>query len=249
MHFKNKIDFLLFLSNFNSIGMGSQGICYYDFRNNNIYKIFHQFFDEYDEELYVRYRSEDILKFIDIKNDTFIWPKELVFVDNEIVGYISDYVDAKSLYQINPLVVDLNDFAKSVKNVEKDLIIISDNGVKTFDMMYNILYGNKDIFVIDHDDYSFSSIDPKELFRKNSDNFNREIMLFLVDGYFDRFISGYRDLSEMYDNKGIDIIEFISLFKKRLSEYEGHNITKLVDAKKSIQKIRRKEHKYERILI
>jgi len=248
--FLSYIKFMKELGFLKIIGQGSQGICYHNLMNNQVYKIFHQFFDEDDDffEYFHVYTKEEILKFSNINNDTFVWAKDVIIVNDEIVGYISDYVDAKSLYKINPLIVNLNHFTQSINTVENDLMIISNNGVVTYDMAYNTLYGKNGIFVIDHDDYSYANIDSEKLFRRNCDNFNYEIMLFLIDNYFDEFITSYKELREMYNSKGININDFIILFRKYLSEYVGHEIVKLKEASKCLNKHKITENKYERIL-
>lgn len=256
MKYDTRDEFLLYINLmekfgvWKEIGVGSQGICYVNVNNNQVYKIFHQFFDREDGflEFFHNYTKEEILRFSNIVNDTFVWVKDVIVVENEIVGYVSDYVNAKSLYKIDPLTVDLNHFSNSVNKVENDLRIISNNGVATYDMAYNTLYGKNGIFVIDHDDYSYANIDSEKLFRRNCDNFNYEVMLFLIDNYFDDFIANYKELREMYNSKGINISEFIMLFRKYLSEYVGEEIVKLKDAYKCLNKRKNNENKYERYL-
>lgn len=253
MNFENKKKFLLFLNRMQKfnflicIGVGSQGICYYDIINDKVYKIFHQFLDRNDCD-YIEYKKEEILKFSQIINSTFIWANDVIIVNDEIVGYISDFANARSLYKINPLKVDLEKFSNCLDKVKKDLKAISDHGVKTYDMMYNILYNKEEFFIIDHDDYSYSDMDSDKLYRMNCDNFNYEIMYFLIDNYFDEFISNYSDLKEMYDNNGVEIKEFIGLFKKYLSEYIGKNIVRLEDASECLNKKKSLKLKYQRIL-
>ena len=73
-------------------------------------------------------------------------------------------------------------------------------------------------------------------------------MYFLVDCYFNEFIYSYKILSEMYDKPDVDILEFISLFRKYLSEYVGSDVKRLRDAKGCINKNKRILKKYERNL-
>jgi len=245
--FLSYVDFMVKIGIFKEIGVGSLGLCYLNIKNNKVYKIFHQFFDdEYDYDAI--YKKEEILKFSNIVNDTFVWAKDVIIVDNNIVGYISDYVSAKPLYHINPLEVNLDHFTNSVCEVEKDIKIISDNGICTYDVIYNTLYGKKGIFVVDHDEYSYSDLDSLELFDKNTDRFNYGIMLFLVDNYFDEFVNSYKELKEMYCSNGININEFIILFRKYLNEYVGHEITKLNEASGCLNKGKIRKKRYERIL-
>lgn len=250
MQFDNKIQFMLFLSKFKSIGSGSQGICYLDSVNNKIYKVFHQFYDIDDDfDYYHDYTKEEILRFSSIKNNTFLWPNEVIIVNGEIVGYICDYVKASSLYETNPLHIDLDNFIELLDYVKKDLTIISDNRIRSFDMMYNILYSNQGIFVIDHDDYSFSDIEPKKLFTINSDNFNKEIMYFFIDTFFDDFIKSHSDLKDMYNSSGIDIKEFLILFRYYLSEKMDFEVKNLGECSKYLNKTRYSKNKYQRILV
>ena len=185
-----------------------------------------------------------MLRFSNIKNKTFIWAKDVIIVNNEIVGYISNYVNAKSLYKINPLLINLNKFSNSISKAKKDIEIISNNGIKTFDVMYNILYGKNGFSIIDYDEYCYSNFDSKKLYNINCDNFNLEIMYFLIDNYFDEFISNYKDLKEMYKKSGVDINCFIDLFIKYLKEETGKEIVRLNDAKQCLNK--KKKVKYQR---
>lgn len=248
--FLSYIKFMKELGAIKEIGRGSQGVCYYNLLSNKVYKIFHQFFDEDEEffEYFHTYTKEELLKFSNIDNDTFIWAKDVIVVNNEIIGYISDYVCGKPLYKINPLTVDLNKFTHSVNNVEKDLRIISEHRVMAFDMIYNILYGSSGINIIDHDDYDFLDLDTEKIYNTNSDVFNLGIMYFLIEGYFDEFISNYKDLKEAYKKEGININEFILLFRKYLSEYVGHEIVKLGEANKCLNKCKNRKIQYQRIL-
>lgn len=247
MHFYSKEVFSLFLCNLKEIGIGSQGVCYLDEKNKKVYKVFHQYFDS-DEEFNVIYKREALLKFSKIKNNTFIWPCDVIVVRDEVVGYISDYVNAKPLYSINPLNVELKKFLLSVKKVINDIEIISENGVITYDMMYNVLYGRRGIFVIDTDDYAYSSKDRDKIFQINRDNFNKSMMYFLVDDYYDEFILDNKILKEMYSCGDIDIEEFILFFSNSLSEYIGKDIVRLRDASKCINKTKILKPKYQRTL-
>ena len=80
--FLNYLKFMEDIGIIKEIGVGSQGICYLELRNNKVYKIFHQFFDEDDEEFYIKYKKEDIVRFSHIVNDTFIWSNDVIVVNN-----------------------------------------------------------------------------------------------------------------------------------------------------------------------
>lgn len=233
MRFKSSDKLLEFLGKryVIEIGSGSQGVCYLNKNNRKVYKIFHQFFDFYLADFCVSYSKDEIMKFDGIINDSFVFPEDVICVGEEVVGYVSNYVNSRSLYEVNPLFISLDDFCDSLGVIGKDIECISNFGVMSFDVMYNVLYGKGGFKVIDTLDYSFSSLDSKELLRINSENFNSEIFYFLIDGFFDNFVSNDSMLSEMYDGKDVDIILFVSLLRKKLSEYIGRDIVKLFDAR------------------
>lgn len=223
----------------------SQGECYKI--GNKVYKIFIQFLDEEYCD-FIEYDNDSILQFSSIKNKTYIWPIDTIMVGDIVVGYITNYVDAKSLYKINPLLVNLDKFEKALESVIPDIKVISDNGVLTFDVAYNILYGRYGFKVIDHMEYSRTDMDSIELYRINKDRFNYEIRLFLIDGYFDEFINDNSLLYSMcYDHK-VDVVDFLREFRRELSEKEGHEILRLGEAKKSMTIHKSRNPKYIRSL-
>ena len=222
---------------------GSQGECYKI--GNKVYKIFIQYIDE-DPYYLFEYSKEDILRFSHIENGTYVWPKDVITVGNIIVGYMMDYVKAKSLFEIDPLTISLNKLESCLNKTMKDIKIISDNGVSTYDVCYNIMYGLNGFKIIDTMEYSCSNIDKAKLFRHNSDMFSYEVKLFLSDGYFDKIVNESTLLYDMYRSKDVSALEFLIEFRKRLSEIEDRKIIRLGDAKKSIKKM--KTPKYIRCL-
>ena len=68
--------------------------------------------------------------------------------------------------------------------------------------------------------------------------FDAEIRYFLVDNYFDEFVNNDILLREMYhDKKNVTSLEFLRMFRNKLSEYIGTDIDKLEKAKKLVMKL------------
>ena len=231
MKFKSKRDLLLKTLVLKEIGEGSQGICYLDKNNKLIYKIYHEFFNECMSD----YNYNNIMQFSNIKNNTYIFPKDVIEVDDKIVGYIEPYVNSKDLSSINPLKISLDKLITNINNARIDIERISENGILTYDVMYNILYKNK-FNVIDTDEYVIKDIDSTVLFERNKQIFDYAIYNFLIDGYFEEFVNSYKLLKEMYNDKESDVIIFIELLRKYLSEYIGDEVNKLNDAKECMNK-------------
>lgn len=245
MEFQNKEIMKIILNNLKSIGQGAQGICYHNEKTNEVYKIFHQALANKNDDDFINYTKEELLRFSNIKNKTFMWAKDTINVEDEIVGYITNYIKAKSLYEINPLKINLNKFSSCINLARKDIKIISDSGVKTYDLMYNILYGNR-FYVTDFDEFNYSDLDSKVLEETNKRNFDYELYYFLIEGYFDEFIKQHKILNKMYEEKQEDILIFIELLKKYLSEYIGKEVNSLNEAKKCLNKVKQIDYVYQR---
>ena len=245
MRFNTVGEFYLWLEKYHicKLDSGSQGICYKI--GNKVYKIFLQFMDELEDEI-IEYDRDDILQFSSILNNTFIFPNDVITIGDLVIGYITDYVNAKSLYKIDPLCVDLNCFQSYLDDVYPDIKMISDCGVRSYDVIYNILYGKCGFKVIDTMEYTKPDIDIVDLYQINLKNFNNGIRLFLIDGYFDKFIRNNNYLYDMCYDQSVDFRLFLQEFRNRLSENEGYEINKLGEAKKSMVITKSKKPKYIR---
>ncbi len=228
MNFKSEKQLKIYLNSLEFLGQGSQGACYLDKTNNTVIKIFHEFF----EEGITSYKKEDILKFSNIKNKTFIWATDVIMLNDIVIGYTMPYISARSLWEINPLLLNLDTLTKGIKNTLQDFEILSKNNIVIYDIMYNILYKNGIFKVIDTLDYSYG-VNVKD----NMRGFNLEIMLFLVDNYFNDFVNKSPILKEMYLSNSVSCIEFIEALRYALSSYIGTKITRLNEAKKLIRRI------------
>lgn len=228
--FNNKNNFDLYLKRLFFLGMGSQGICYLDKKNKIVYKIFHGYFDDEDEG----YTADDILKFSGIRNNTFIWPSDVVYANGRIIGYTMPYVSSVNLCDTDLLSTNLNLLEKAIDKSYCDIEMLTKNNVCLYDVMYNILYSNGKINVIDSMEYNFGNASLKE----NMAAFDAEIRYFLVDNYFDEFVNNDILLREMYhDKKNVTSLEFLRMFRNKLSEYIGTDIDKLEKAKKLVMKL------------
>ena len=229
MKFVNKEHFDAFLNCLSFLGQGSQGICYLDSKNRIVYKVLHEYFDE-DENIY--FSKDDLLKFSDIKNKTFIWPTDIISVDGKVYGYIMPYKRAKNLYASNPLIVYLNSLEKGRLRAEKDIKLLTDKGVNICDLRYNTLYSNGNIYVIDTIEYDYKL----STYKENREGLDMELMLFLVDNYFDDFVFSNSVLREMYLEFEVRGIDFMREFRKMLSEYIGEDVVYLNKAKSLVKK-------------
>lgn len=244
MKFNSELEFKKYIEKCKEIGFGAQGVVY---RNKNIaIKVFHQYFDKYEDD-YI-WKKEDILKFEGYQNNTYIFPTDVLSIENEIIGEISKYVNGKTLDKINPLTIDINMFINAVSNCLIDINKISEHQIISYDTVYNTMYNGKRIHIIDTTEYNHTDLPINKILQINHNNFNMAIIYFLVDSYFDEFIEANKLLNEMYMSKDIKILDFLKLYKSKLSEAIGYEITSLKEASKYINKRMRKP-KYIRNII
>ena len=61
-------------------------------------------------------------------------------------------------------------------------------------------------------------------------------MLFLVDNYFDNFVKSDKLLKEMYMEFQVRGVDFLRVFRRKLSEYMDKDIVKLNEAKTLVRR-------------
>ena len=240
MKFNSLEELLTFVNKLKILGYGSQGKTFYDINSNKVFKIY---YDALDGELAdCTKTSYEVLRFKDCLNKTYVFAFDAILLNDIAVGYIEKKAPGKIINQINPLNINLDKFISSVSKVDEDVVKISKYKIKTHDVVYNIMYGNGKISIIDFDEYVYTNKDYDSLLALNRKNFNMGIKLFLVDTYFDEFVASNKYLNELYKDKNIDINLFLSMFKKYICEYMDYDITKLNEAKKVLNKKKHKEN-------
>ena len=237
MKFNNSLTFENYLKECQELGFGAQGTVYLDKKQNLAIKVYHQYFDSYEDD-YI-WKKEDILKFNGYQNNTYIFPLDILSVNNCIIGEVSKYVKGKNLDKINPLTINIDEFIKAITKSLNDVKEISNQHIISYDTAYNTMYNGNSIHIIDTTEYTISNLSEEQIKEINQDNFNFTIMTFLVDSYFDEFIENNNILKEMYMLKNINILEFLRLYKLKLSEHTGSEIKELKEASKCLNKKRR----------
>ena len=245
MIFNSKKELLMYLKYIIELGYGSQGITYHDKKLNKAIKVYHEVFD--DEMSYLTKNKEETLKFNQAVNNTYIFPDDVLMLNDKIVGYTSKFVSGKNLQYINPLSVNINNLMQSIKQVKEDTKLISENKIKSYDVMYNIMYDYENIAVIDTEEYNYSILPVKDLIAKNNYSFNIGIKQFLIDNYFDEFVASNKELNDMYNSDDADILELLRTFRQCISEQTGYEISNLNKASSCLNKTKH-EPKFIRTL-
>ena len=240
MKFNSLEELLTFVGRLEILGYGSQGKAFYDINGKKVFKVYHAALD--GELADCTKTSYEVLKFKDCLNKTYVFAYDAILLNDIVCGYIEKKAPGKLINQINPLNINLDKFISSVSKVDEDVVKISEYKIKTYDVLYNIMYGNGKISIIDFDEYVYTNKDYDSLLALNRNNFNMGIKLFLVDTYFDEFVASNKYLNELYEDKNIDINLFLKSFKECINEYMDYNITNLSEAKKLLNKTKHKEN-------
>lgn len=185
---------------------------------------------------YVSLNEEQILMFKDIKNKTYLFPYKILYINNEIMGYITRYSSGKNLIEVPRDTIRFDKFIIGSKNVEDDTKNLSDEGVLTHDILFNILYKNGIFHMIDTYYYEIVDEDNESLYKKNISYFNYSLLEFLVKDRFYKFVFTSKELTELYKEaeNGESIISFLEMLRQRLSEYCDKDVKVVRDAKKAM---------------
>ena len=114
MEFRNREELNDFLSTLKYIGEGIQGQSLLDKKANQVYKIFSE--EELEGADY-GYTYNDIMGLSHIKNDTFIWPNDVIMIEDLVAGYTHSYFEGKNFCDFNdPFGVNLDNLSNA-KNI------------------------------------------------------------------------------------------------------------------------------------
>lgn len=203
----------------NKFSSGKEVDCY--LINNKIIKIF----KDNRESTLKRMSDEGLEKLSSLKLKHFNLPKEYIYDDeNNIVGYIEDKL------QINDYNTDYeqNYYIEKLDELKDDIKLLSENGFKLEDIMYNYTFNKGNIIFYDLTSYEY--IDTKNDFLKDFiyKNNIKMINTFLVGlTMFDAFKHGEKnELKKIFLSN-----EFIS--NNSIDGYIGDYIKSSNDNKKS----------------
>ena len=149
--FDSYLDFEFFFGDIKKkfIGSGGEGEVY-ETDNNEIVKYMK---DSYEPKYLSE--SKDIIMADDIELDSFIFPKELYVVNDQIVGYREDYFKGNVIHFNGGNIKDINIDAleRARFRMIKDIEVITFKGYKLEELGRNILFNNKKLCAIDTLDY------------------------------------------------------------------------------------------------
>lgn len=175
----------------NKISSGKEVDCYEI--DNYIVKVF----KENRESTLKRMSDEGLEKLSKLNLKHFNLPKEYIHDENKnIVGYIEDKLEIKDYDKE----YDLNYFLENLQELKQDIIVLSDNGYKMEDIMYNYTFNKGNITFFDLTSYEYMNVKNdylKQYFYKNNIKMINTFLIGLT--MFDAFKHGEKnELKKIY---------------------------------------------------
>lgn len=242
MKFRNRKELDIYIRRYcTMLGFGSAGSAYYDKKTRSVIKIFDYALDDDYADAFI-FKDVDFLRFADIKNGTYVFPYENIIMDDRVVGYMTEVAHGKNISMIDPLTVKLDSIEKSFVKTFDDVRTISESGVLSEDVPYNVLFSEDEekTYIIDSDYYTKDEYEPDYLYDRNLSKITYSYKLFLVDGYFNNFINKSKKLKSSYEDRDCELLEFLKEFRKELSESVGYGVETLEDVKELVGSNKRK---------
>lgn len=168
MEFKNEKSVYDFMRKSKYLGFGQEGECYVDQKRKLAYKFYNNFLDSIEDD---EPSKEKILAFKDVKSNLVMFPQDIITLDSVIIGDISNYANGKNLYRISPYPIDLNRLIRLCELALKELELLTKQGIRCYDIIYNMLLGDQ-IYLIDGSDYFWSDLTYEETLAINKQHIN-----------------------------------------------------------------------------
>lgn len=178
-------------------------------------------------------RKEEIKKFkyfLEYSNNSFMFPKELVYDSKYFYGYVTGFINANTLEDsfYKSSLVKLS--SHSLK-LERDIDLISQAGILVNDLhSKNILYDGAKLSVIDFDDYDINK-DINKTNISNQRDYKGVISNLFLDYTQLKFDKKQYLLEKLnkYNYMTIRPSEIIIIMKELLEKYCGEEIDKVED--------------------
>ena len=153
---------------------------------------------------------------------------DVIMIDDLVAGYTHSYFEGKNFCDFNdPFGVNLDNLSYAVARANEDIKLLSRRKVEINDLLYNLMFDEKRIKVIDTFEFRKGDI----TYLENVEDLNNEIKMFLVDGYFENIVLDNKRLYKTYYDNSISALTFLKLFRKYLEKIKNQEIKYLSDAR------------------
>lgn len=180
--------------------------------------------------------EKSITRLSRLKIEPFVFPSELVYVDDNFVGYTMDFVDGVTLDQVKS--IDLDNYLNEIRKLEYSISYLSILHYLILDFKErNIMFTSDNEFkVIDTDFYTYTDV--RDLYRRNLASMATTITVPSVDVYsvnFKNRLLNYKN--ELLKSGRYLPSKYIIDIVNELYKYTNCEINSTSDIKNSIELI------------
>lgn len=147
------------------VGSGGEGCCILGRDGKNIYKVFERF--GCCDSPVVPYDVNKVITTNDIDLKRYILPSELYALKGILIGYKTKYIKGEDLFSAVNLtrlhdernLINFNALIKSYYEMKKETDLLSKEKIGLFDLTYNVMFVNNNLYGIDTCGYKKGNID------------------------------------------------------------------------------------------
>lgn len=230
MYFQNEEHLNCFIKNLQFIDFGSEGSCY-RFDKRTVFK--HLCGPNYEKR-----GKEEILQFKDINIPNYVFAQNIVYLKEEIIGVLMQYINGENLETHNLYKVRIINLIKAFDDLIEATRKLSNLGIGVFDVCsVNVIYNKTRLYLIDTMDYSRVDIDSEKLFKENMSRITWNIHNTIFPFSIIKFISSIPELKDFKHDKELlsNPSYFLKILLKELNEYIGYEVKTLEEASKKLK--------------
>ena len=230
MHFQSEEHLNCFIKNLQFIGLGSEGSCY-RLDKGTVFK-------HLCGPCYQQREKEEILQFKDINIPNYVFAQNIVYLKEEIIGVLMQYINGENLETHNVYKVRIINLIKAFDDLIEATRKLSNLGIGVFDVCsVNVIYNKTRLYLIDTMDYSRVDIDSEKLFKENMSRITWNIHNTIFPFSIIKFISSIPELKDFKHDKELlsNPSYFLKILLKELNEYIGYEVKTLEEASKKLK--------------
>ncbi|MEG2322199.1 MAG: hypothetical protein RSB71_01750 [Bacilli bacterium] len=216
------------LANLYELGGGSEATCY-KFKNM-VLKYFNGPCCEQRDK-------EQIMQFTNLNNDSFLFPKAIIYIKEEIVGCLMPFVEGKNNNEFVFKRANYQQIIDATTKIYNDTLLLSDKKIIGIDICdVNTIFDGNKFSIIDTLDF-YVDLNKDNIFKGNISAFSNGLFEHLVVSVKD-FVNDKESLKRYKKDKYLmeNPIYFLELLRNELSQYCGFEITRLEEAAKILKK-------------
>lgn len=190
------------------LGSGSEGVCYLG-KDGWAYKDFSKGF-RYDE-----YLVKDVITADEVDVESFVFPNTLFAVDDSVLGYRNkcvtrDDLDFKYIMDHGLSHINFDKLIGAYNVIYNDALVLASQGIRIFDLPYNLMFDGEKLYAIDTCGYSRVSTEYYEDIAKH----NTASVDMAIKEIFSFYISNVCE--ETFDTSG-EVVPFLTRVKQKYS--------------------------------